>query len=111
MCKRKIDDFIINVFDSRSGRMKRLDLLSKGEGTLIKQSLYYAFSVIRARRTGFCFKTRFLDEADGALDSDTRVKYLKMIEIAHKMCNATQTILITHSQEIKEIVDQKIELS
>lgn len=107
---RRIDDFVINVFDSENGRMKRLDLISSGEGTLIKQTLYYAFSVIRARKTGFCFKTRFLDESDSALDSELRVKYLRMIESAHKQCGAVQTILITHSQELKDIIDQKIEL-
>lgn len=106
----KINDFIIKVFDSKSGRDKTLDLLSSGEGIWIKQAMYYAFSVIRSRRTGFCFRTRFLDESDGALDSENRVKYLKMIQLAHKMCNATQTILITHSQEIKDLFEQKIEL-
>lgn len=108
--RRKIDDFIIKVFDANSGRDKRLDLISSGEGALIKQVLYYAFSVIRIRRTGFCFKTRFLDESDGSLDSETRVQYLKMIEAAHNQCKAVQTILITHSQELKELIDQKIEL-
>ena len=107
---RKIDDFIINVFDADNARLKRLDLISSGEGTLIKQTLYYAFSVIRARRTGFCFKTRFLDESDSALDSELRVKYLRMIEAAHKQCGATQTFIITHSQELKDIISQKIEL-
>ena len=105
-----IDDFVIKVFDANSGREKRLDLISSGEGALIKQTLYYAFSVIRMRRTGFCFRTRFLDESDGSLDSDTRIQYLKMIEAAHNQCKAVQTILITHSQELKELIDQKIEL-
>ena len=108
--KRKIDDFIINVFDADKGRNKRLDLLSSGESVWIKQALHFAFSVIRTRRTGFCFRTRFLDETDGSLDSESRAKYLKMIEAAHCQCNAYQTILITHSQEIKEILEQKIEL-
>lgn len=107
---RKIDDFIINVFDAKCGRNKRLDLISSGEGALIKQTLYYAFSVIRTRRTGFCFRTRFLDESDGSLDSALRVKYLRMIEAAHKQCGAVQSFLITHSQELKEIIEQKIEL-
>lgn len=108
---RKIDDFIINVFDSNSGREKKLEMLSSGESVWIKQALYFAFSVIRTKKTGFCFKTRFLDESDGELDAAARSRFVKMIEIAHKMCNATLTILITHSVEVKDLVEQKIELT
>lgn len=107
---KKIDDFIINVFDSNSGREKKLNLLSSGESVWIKQALYFAFSVIRTKNTGFCFKTRFLDESDGELDSESRPFFVKMIETAHKMCNATLTILITHSVEVKDLIGQKIEL-
>lgn len=107
---RKIDDFIINVFDSNSGREKKLNLLSSGESVWIKQALYFAFSVIRTKNTGFCFKTRFLDESDSELDSESRPRFVKMIETAHKMCNATLTILITHSVEVKDLINQKIEL-
>lgn len=110
--KKTIDDFVIMVFDSRSGNWKVLEDLSQGEGLWIKQALYYSFSVIRARRTGFCFKTRFLDESDSPLDStETRLLYLKMIEMAHQLSNASKTILITHSTEIKTMVDQKIILA
>ena len=107
---RKLDDFIINVFDSESGRKKKLDTLCSGELVWIKQALYFSFSVLRARKTGFCFRTRFLDESDGSLDSEARGKYIKMIEAAHKACGAVLTIMITHSQEVKELVSQKIQL-
>jgi len=107
---RRIEDFVISVFDGASGRVKKLDLLCSGESVWIKQAMYYAFSIVRSRRTGFSFKTRFLDEADGSLDSNARGKYLRMIEAAHGLCGANLTILITHSQEIKDVVSQKIEL-
>lgn len=107
---KKIEDFVINVFDSEKGRMKTLDLLCSGESIWIKQALFFAFSVLRSRRTGFCFRTRFMDESDGALDATGRVLYLKMIETAHKACNARLSILITHSSELKEIIEQRIEL-
>lgn len=107
---KKISDFVIKVFDSKVGREKTLDYLSTGEATLVTQTLYYAFSVLRMRRTGFCFKTRFLDESDGSFDPDTRIKYIRMIEAAHKICGASLTVLITHSQEVKDLIEQKIEL-
>lgn len=107
---RKISDFVIRVFDSKVGREKTLDYLSTGEATLVTQALYYAFSVLRMRRTGFCFRTRFLDESDGSFDPDTRLKYIRMIEAAHRICGASLTVLITHSQEVKELVEQRIEL-
>lgn len=107
---RKIDDFVIMVFDAKSGRRKELDMLSTGESIWIKQALYFAFSVIRSKRSGFCFKTRFIDESDGALDSEARIKYLKMLESAHASCGANLTLMVTHSQEIKDIVSQRIDL-
>lgn len=107
---RKIDDFIIMVFDQKTGRRKELDMLSTGESIWIKQALYFAFSVIRSSRSGFCFKTRFIDESDGALDSEARPRYLKMLESAHESCGATLTVMVTHSQEIKDIVSQKLTL-
>lgn len=107
---RKIDDFIVMVFDAKTGRKKELDMLSTGESIWIKQALYFAFSVIRSKRSGFCFKTRFIDESDGALDSEARIRYLKMLESAHDSCGATLTLMVTHSQEIKDIVSQKLEL-
>lgn len=107
---KKISDFVIKVFDSKVGREKTLDYLSTGEATLVTQALYYAFSVLRMRRTGFCFKTRFLDESDGSFDPDTRIKYIRMIEAAHKICGASLTVLITHSQEVKDLIEQKVEL-
>lgn len=107
---RKIDDFVIMVFDSKTGRRKELDMLSTGESIWIKQALYFAFSVIRSKRSGFCFKTRFIDETDGSLDSEARLKYLKMLESAHASCGANLTLMVTHSQEIKDIVQQKLNL-
>lgn len=107
---RKIDDFIINIFDCESARNKKLDFLSSGEGILVKQALFFAFSVVCNRKTGFSFKVRFLDETDGSLDSQTRSNYLKMIEAAHRLCGIRLTILVSHSKEVLDTALMKIEL-
>lgn len=98
-----IDDFNILVFDSQAGRTKPLDIVSSGEKIWIKQALYYAFGIVRQNRTGFCFQTQFIDEADSSLDSTLRPKYFEMVNAAHKAGGAKMTVLITHSQEIKDI--------
>ena len=108
--KKTVDDLNIVVYDSQQGMSKYLDMVCSGEEVWIKQALFYAFSIVRMNRTGFSFATRFIDESDSSLDTGSRVKYLSMIEAAHKLTGASLSILITHSQEIKDIAEQIIEV-
>ena len=109
--KRKAnEDFNIIVYDTENGDEKTIDLVSSGERIWIKQALFYAFSIVQMNRTGFNFRTRLIDESDGSLDGGLRPKYLKMVESAHKQALSRITILITHSQEIKDIAQQIIEI-
>lgn len=105
-----VEDFSIEVTNHETGWTTPVEMISEGEKVWITQSLYYAFSLIRMERTGFNFKIRFIDESDGALDNEARIKYLNMISSVHKSGNNRLTVLITHSQEIKDIVDQTINL-
>lgn len=104
------EDFNIIVLDTENGDEKTIDLVSSGERIWIKQALFYAFSIVQMNRTGFNFRTRLIDESDGSLDGGLRPKYLQMVESAHKYSNSRVTLLITHSQEIKDIAQQIIEI-
>lgn len=104
------EDFNILVYDSENDDEKTIDLVSSGEKIWIKQALFYAFSIVQMNRTGFNFRTRLIDESDGSLDGASRPRYMKMVESAHKYANARITILISHSQEIKDIAQQIIEI-
>lgn len=108
--RKENEDFNIIVYDSENGDEKTIDLVSSGERIWIKQALFYAFSIVQMKRTGFNFRTRFIDESDGSLDSGLRPKYLQMVTAAHKNADARITMLITHSQEIKDIAQQVIEI-
>ncbi len=109
--KRKAnEDFNIIVYDTENGDEKTIDLVSSGERIWIKQALFYAFSIVQMNRTGFNFRTRFIDESDGSLDGVLRPKYLQMVTSAHKIADARLTMLITHSQEVKDIAEQIIEI-
>ena len=109
--KRKVnEDFNILVYDSENGDEKTIDLVSSGERIWIKQALFYAFSIVQMNRTGFNFRTRLIDESDGSLDGGLRPKYLQMVTSAHKIADSRVTLLISHSQEIKDICPQIINL-
>lgn len=108
--KKIIDDFTIEVTNHETGWTTPLEMLSEGEKVWCVQALQFAFSLLRMERTGFSFKVRFVDESDGALDSESRSKYVNMINAAHHSGQARLTLMVTHSQEVKDIVSQTIQL-
>jgi exonuclease SbcC len=107
---KQIEDFVINVIDSEVGEAVSLDDKSGGEAVWIKRAIYDAFAVIRKRNTNFAFLTCFQDETDGALDSAAKVAYCRMLEATHAESKLRHTIIITHSSEVKAMIEQKIEI-
>lgn len=105
-----VDDFCIDVTNAETGWTTPIELLSAGEKIWIIQSLYFAFSIIRMQRTGFNFQVRFIDESDGELDGDKKLEYINMIKSAHISGHNRLTVLITHSQELKEILPQSLSM-
>ena len=105
-----VDDFCIDVTNTETGWTTPIELLSAGEKIWIIQSLYFAFSIIRMQRTGFNFQVRFIDESDGELDGDKKLEYVNMIKSSHILGHNRLTILITHSQELKDILEQTLQM-
>ncbi len=100
--QHQIEDFLI-LFIDPEGNEQEISTLSGGESVWIRKSVYDAFEVVRARSTGLQFLTIVLDEADGALDPESRNNYLRMIEEAHRESGRYQTIIITHSLELQSM--------
>jgi exonuclease SbcC len=107
---RQIEDFVIKVIDSEDGEAVNLEDKSGGEAVWVKRAIYDAFSVIRKRNTKFAFLSCFQDEADGALDSAAKTAYCRMLEAAHAESKLRHTFIITHSNEVKAMIDQKIDM-
>lgn len=108
--EKLVDDFCIDVTNTESGYTTPIELLSAGEKIWVIQSLYFAFSIIRMQRTGFSFKVRFIDESDGELDSEKRLEYIQMIKSVNEQAGSRLTVLVTHSQELKDLIQQSINL-
>jgi exonuclease SbcC len=109
---KQIEDFLIFVTDTEkdAGQPALLEEKSGGEAVWIKRAIYDAFSVVRRRNTGFAFLTCFQDEADGALDSAAKTAYARMLAAAHEENRLRHTVIITHSNEVKAMIDQKIDM-
>jgi DNA repair exonuclease SbcCD ATPase subunit len=107
---KQIEDFVIKVIDNEYGEQANLEDKSGGEAVWIKRAIYDAFSVIRKRNTDFVFLTCFQDEADGQLDSKAKTSYCRMLEAAHAESKLRHTIIITHSNEVKAMIEQKIDM-
>jgi exonuclease SbcC len=107
---KQIEDFVIKVIDSEDGEAVNLEDKSGGEAVWIKRAIYDAFAVIRKRNTNFAFLSCFQDEADGALDPASKTAYCKMLETAHAESKLRHTFIITHSNEVKAMIDQKIDM-
>lgn len=106
--RKQIEDFKIMVTDSEDGEPTALENKSGGEAVWIKRAIYDAFAVIRRRNTGFAFLTCFQDETDGALDAGAKTAYCRMLEASHDAAKLRHTVIITHSNEVKAMVEQKI---
>ena len=103
---KQIEDFKIMVNDD--GDVTALENKSGGESVWIKRAIYDAFAVIRRRNTGFAFLTCFQDETDGALDASAKTAYCRMLEASHEAGKLRHTIIITHSNEVRSMIEQKI---
>jgi exonuclease SbcC len=109
--EKQVETFDIIIHDSEDGTEQALETLSGGESVWIKKAIYDAFGIIRARNTGIKFLTAIQDEADGALDPSAKERYFRMLEAAHNESGRHQTIIITHSREIQEMIQQTIDIS
>lgn len=103
---KQIEDFKIMVNDD--GDVTALENKSGGEAVWIKRAIYDAFAVIRRRNTGFAFLTCFQDETDGALDASAKTAYCRMLEASHEAGKLRHTIIITHSNEVRSMIEQKM---
>lgn len=81
--------------------------LSDGESVLVSNSIREAMSYLRKQRE---YKTVFIDELDGSIDSENRIGFLKLLEQGNELNNRDFTFLISHSEEVKGHLEQSIEL-
>ena len=109
--KRQIEDFKIMCHDVRDDTWTDMSLISVGESAWIRRALHDAFGIVRAHKTNTKFLTGCSDESDAALDPEARPYYVRMLERAHNESGRYQTVIITHSSEVQDMIGQQIKMS
>ena len=108
--KKQIEDFTIWIIDNEDEWSQPYETLSGGEETWIKKAIADAFEIIKSRNTGIKMLTVFQDELDGKLDPVNRRRFFKLLEKTHAETERYHTILVTHSPDIQDMIEQKIEM-
>ncbi len=106
--KKQLESFEIKVFSD--GTEQTIENLSGGQRVWIEAAIAQAIAIYLRQKSGLDLRTSFLDESDGALDSDNAFRYLSMLRSAHALAGIHHTLLITHRQELLAHIPQQIRL-
>jgi DNA repair exonuclease SbcCD ATPase subunit len=79
--------------------------LSDGESVLVSNSIREAMSYLKKTKD---FKTVFIDELDGSIDSEARIGFIRLLEEGNRLNERQFTFLITHSEEVKSYLEKNI---
>ena len=104
---------MLEVFDIRvttEDGEQALENLSGGQRVWTEAALSQAVAIYLRRKSGLDLRTSFLDEADGALDTDNAWHYLAMLRASHDLAGTHHTFLITHRRELLSHIPQQIRL-
>ncbi len=97
-------DYNIYIYDD--GEKRPFEYFSGGEGDLANLCLRLAISQIIAQRSGMDFQFIALDEIFGSQDRERKKNVLKALSELSK--NFRQILLITHVEEVKDLIENVI---
>jgi DNA repair protein SbcC/Rad50 len=106
--KKQIETFEVRVYSG--GQEQTIENLSGGQRVWVEAAISQAIAIYLRRKSGLDLHTSFLDEADGALDSENAFRYLSMLRASHALAGVHHTLLITHRQELLSHIPQQIRL-
>jgi exonuclease SbcC len=105
--KGKMDDGFWVFVNRPEGRTELKDL-SGGEGKIVDEILQSAAMLLVRQRSGLLLETVVRDEADGSLDPEGALQYFNNVQAAHNVSKVYQTLIVTHRQELIDMIPQRI---
>lgn len=104
----EIEDCIVRVFDSQSGRSLPIERLSEGEGAIVGEAIADALMVVGCRRARIVGATLIRDEATGVLSESNKPVYVAMLRRAAGMTSARHVLFVSQDRAIQKLADQRL---
>jgi exonuclease SbcD len=107
---KELDGFEALVYDSEDGRTTDARNYSPGQKAILGEAMANALSIVACRRAGVDGPTLFRDETSG-LDAQGMRAYVPMLRRVAQQVGANKIFLISHSEEMQELADARIEIA
>jgi exonuclease SbcC len=108
--KRVLEGCDVVVLDTVGGREAQGETFSGGERVIIGEALSLALSMLACRRAGLEGVTLVRDESGAALDPENARTYVAMLRRAAELVRADKVLFVSHSPEVVEMADSRIEV-
>ncbi len=105
------EGFDLLVHDADRDETKRLEEMSGGERVWVNEALTRGIALYLARESGQAYETLFSDEADGALDPDKKLQFMRMKREVLKLGGYVREFFVSQSPELWAMADARIELA
>ena len=107
---RSIEDLEIRVLDTKQGRDGTAEMCSGGELVIVGTAVSLALTSKACQRFGGERVTLVRDESGAALSPENARAWITMLKVAAKQINAAHCLIVTHSPEIADLCDARIEI-
>jgi exonuclease SbcC len=108
--KKTLEGCDVMVLDTVGGREAEGGTFSGGERVMIGEALSLALSMLACRRAGIERPTLVRDESGAALDPENARVYVAMLRRAAQIIGADRVLFVSHSREVVEMADSRIEV-
>jgi exonuclease SbcC len=108
--KRMLEGCDVHVVDTVAGREGAVETFSGGERVLLGEAVSLALTMLSCRRSGMHGVTLVRDETGAALDPTMARAYIAMVRRAAELVRADRVLLVSHSHEVQELCDSRIEV-
>lgn len=104
------EDFEIMVHDAESNKSTSVTVMSGGEQIWINEALIRGIALYLSEASGHSSETLFSDEADGPLDPQKKLQFLRMKREVLRIGGYKREFYISHTPDIVMLADSKIDM-